>query len=68
MRRLSDFSINSYETLSAMKFDEYKYWQQRPDHERIAAVSEITTEAYQLKDPAFYVSRLQRTLIHLQQA
>jgi hypothetical protein len=47
-----------------MKADEYAYWQQRPGHERIAAVSVITSEAYRLKAlPG--VRRLQRTLVHL---
>ena len=49
-----------------MKDEEYQYWQGRPARERIAAVSEITTEAYRLKDPAINVSRLQRTLVAVQ--
>jgi len=52
--------------LEAMKDEEYQYWQGRPARERIAAVSEITTEAYRLKDPAINVSRLQRTLVAVQ--
>jgi len=48
-----------------MKADEYAYWQQRPGHERIAAVSEITSEAYGLKALRSGVPRLQRTLVHL---
>jgi hypothetical protein len=64
MDRKSRFEIRRYESLEAMKADEYAYWQQRPGHERIAAVSVITSEAYRLKAlPG--VRRLQRTLVHL---
>jgi len=59
----SRFPIQKYESLEAMKVQEYLYWPGRPAHERIQAVSDITTEAYRLKDPAFHVSRLQRTLV-----
>jgi hypothetical protein len=48
-----------------MKADEYAYWRQRPSHERIAAVSELTREAYGLKDLRPDVPRIQRTLVHL---
>jgi hypothetical protein len=68
MDRKARFPIRKYESLEAMKDEEYRYWQQRPAHERIAAVSEITTEMYRLKDPAFHVSRLQRTLVAVQRA
>ena len=66
--RKERFPIRKCERLEAMKDKEYRYWQQRPASERIAAVSEITTEMYRLKDPAFHVSRLQRTLVAVQQA
>ena len=66
MDKKSRFPIRKYENLEAMKDEEYRYWQQRPPHERMAAVSEITTEMYRLKDPAFHVSRLQRTLVAVQ--
>ena len=68
MKRKARFPIKEYESLEAMKDEEYRYWQQRPAHERMAAVSEITTEMYRLKDPAFHVSRLQRTLVADQRA
>lgn len=32
-----------------MKADEYRYWQSRPVHERLAAVSELSIEGYRLK-------------------
>lgn len=62
----SRFPIRKFDSLEAMKDEEYRYWQGRPACERLAAVSEITTEAYRLKDPACNVSRLQRTLIAVQ--
>jgi hypothetical protein len=65
MDRKSRFEIRCYGSLEAMKADEYAYWQQRPGHERIAAVSEITSEAYGLKALRPGVPRLQRTLVHL---
>jgi hypothetical protein len=64
--RKSRFLIRKFDSLEAMKDEEYIYWQGRPASERIAAVSEITTAAYRLKDPACNVSRLQRTLVVVQ--
>ena len=57
--------IRRYASLEDMKAEEYEYWQQRPAHERMDAVAEITAEAYGLKDSAPRVPRLQRTLVHL---
>lgn len=68
MDRKARFPIEKYESLEEMKDEEYRYWQGRPAHERLAAVSEITTEMYKLKDPAFHVSRLQRTLVAVQRS
>ena len=64
--RKARFPIRKFKSLEAMKAEEYAYWQQRPDYERIAAVSELTLELYRLKDPSIDVSGLQRTLVHLQ--
>jgi hypothetical protein len=63
----SRFEIRRYESLEAMKADAYAYWQQRPGHERIAAVSELTREVYGLKALRPDVPKLQRTLVHLKQ-
>jgi hypothetical protein len=63
MDRKKQFVIRKLDGLEAMKDQEYCYWQGRPAWERIAAVSDITTEIYRLKDPTFHVSRLQRTLV-----
>jgi hypothetical protein len=62
----SRFPIRKFDSLQAMKDEEYRYWQGRPASERIAAVSEITTEVYRLKDPGVNVYRLQRTLVAVQ--
>lgn len=64
--RRATWSIRRYTDLDEMKADEYRYWQSRPGHERIAAVSELTTEQYAMKGQ--HVSRLQRTLVRLEQA
>jgi hypothetical protein len=66
MDKKSRFPIRKFDSLEAMKDEEYRYWQGRPARDRIAAVSEITTEAYRLKDPTLNVSRLQRTLVVVQ--
>jgi hypothetical protein len=60
VRRVTDFE--------EMKADEYRYWQSRPVHERVAAVTEITQQHYALKGAAPNVSRLQRTLVRFERA
>ena len=61
-----DKVIRAFTSFDAMKADEYRDWQERPAHERMDAVAEITLAAYQMKEPAPDVRRLQRTLVHLQ--
>jgi hypothetical protein len=61
-----DKVIRTFTSFDAMKADEYRDWQERPAHERMDAVAEITLAAYQMKEPAPDVRRLQRTLVHLQ--
>jgi hypothetical protein len=63
--RTARFPIRRYSSLDAMKADEYSYWQQRPAHERMEAVTEISAEAYRLKGSPPDAQRLQRTLVHL---
>jgi len=63
-----DKSIRKYASLDEMKADEYRYWQSRPVHERIAAVSELTQEHYAMKGAVSDVPRLQRTLVCFQRA
>jgi hypothetical protein len=61
-----DKSVRKYASLKEMKADEYRYWQSRPAHERMSAVSELTLAVYAMKEPAAHVRRLQRTLVCLQ--
>jgi hypothetical protein len=63
-----DRTIRKYTDFDEMKADEYRYWQSRPVHERIAAVSELTQEQYAMKGEALDVPRLQRTLVRFEQA
>jgi len=60
-----DKSIKRYQSLSAMKADEYAAWQRVPPSERIRAVSELTMALYGLAKQARDVPRLQRTLVRL---
>jgi len=61
-----DKTIRKYTSLDEMKADEYRYWQSRPVHERIDAVSELTQEQYEMK--GINVPRLQRTLVRFERA
>jgi hypothetical protein len=65
MDRASRFPVRRFASFDAMKAEEYVYWQGRPAAERMAAVTEISAEAFALKDHAPHASRLQRTLVHL---
>jgi hypothetical protein len=47
--KIMDKTIRKYKNFGDMKADEYRYWQGRPAHERIAAVAELTEEGYKLK-------------------
>ena len=58
--------MRRYTNFDDMKADEYRYWQSRPVHERVEAVSELTQEQYAMKGEAPDVPRLQRTLVRLQ--
>jgi hypothetical protein len=61
-----DKTIRKYTSLDEMKADEYRYWQSRPVHERMDAVSELTQALYAMKGAVPDVPRLQRTLVRLQ--
>ena len=61
-----DKTIRKYATLAELddiKAEEYRYWQSRPVHERIAAVSELTQAMYAMKGTTPDVPRLERTLV-----
>jgi hypothetical protein len=60
-----DKSVRVYHRLDEMKADEYRYWQSRPVHERMDAVSELTTAAYALKGMTPDVPRLQGPVVRL---
>ena len=60
-----DKIIRKYASHKEMKADEYRYWQSRPVHERMDAVSELTTAAYALKGIASDVPRLQGPVVRL---
>ncbi len=61
-----DKTIRRYTSLDEMKADEYRYWQSRPVHERLAAVSELTEEGYRLKGMEPDAFRLLRTLVRIE--
>jgi hypothetical protein len=62
-----DATLRRYTSFDEMKADEYRYWQNRPVHERMDAVEEMTRTAYAMKgwviDPD--VPRLQRPFVRL---
>ena len=59
-------TVRTYDSLKEVKDDEYRYWQSRPVHERMSAVSEITLAAYAMKGIIPNVRRLERVAICLQ--
>jgi hypothetical protein len=61
-----DKTIRIYASHKEMQADEYRYWQSRPAHERMDAVSELTLAAYALKGTTPDVPRLPRPLVCLQ--
>ena len=63
-----DKTIRRYTDFEEMKADEYRYWQSRPVHERLAAVAELTEEGYRLKGVGPDAFRLQRTLVRFERA
>ena len=44
-----DKTIRKFASFDEMKDEEYRYWQSRPLHERLAAVTEMIEMAYALK-------------------
>jgi hypothetical protein len=61
-----DKVIRTYSSHEDLKADEYREWQRLPVSERMKAVAVLTLAAYQMKETAPDVRRLQRTLVHLQ--
>ena len=63
-----DKTIRKYTSFDEMKADEYRYWQSRPVHERIHAVSDLTREHYAMKGAVADVPRRRRTLVRFERA
>jgi hypothetical protein len=66
-----DKTIRKYSSvanLDEIKEREYRYWQSRPVHERMDAVSELTQSLYAMKGAVPDVPRLQRTLVRFERA
>ena len=63
-----DKTIRKYASFDEMKANEYRYWQSRPVHERVAAVTELTQEHYAMKGAVPDAPRLQRTLVRFERA
>lgn len=61
-----DKSIRKYSNFDDMKDEEYRYWQSRPVHERVAAIWELTEECYKMKGYKADAFRLQRTVVHFE--
>lgn len=58
-----EWTVKKYTRHSDLRADDYRYWQSRPAHERLAAVSELTTAAWALKGKD--VPRLQGPVVLL---
>jgi hypothetical protein len=61
-----DKTIRKFASFDDMKAEQYRYWQSRPAHERIAAVSELTQILYGMKGAAADVPRLERSLVRFE--
>jgi hypothetical protein len=61
-----DKSIHKYTSFDEAKADEYRYWQSRPVHERMAAVSELSSAMYGLKHDESEVPRLDKTFVRFE--
>jgi hypothetical protein len=63
-----DKTIRKYDSLEAMKADEYREWQKRTPGERLDAAAELSIAAFSPKESPLNVpARLQRTLVRLPQ-
>jgi hypothetical protein len=63
-----DKTIRKYDSLEAMKADEYRDWQKLTPGERLDAAAELSLAAFCPKESPLNVpARLQRTLVRLPQ-
>jgi hypothetical protein len=61
-----DETIRKYDSVSdsdEIEAEQYRYWQSRPVHERMAEVSRLSTAMYGLKHDGSEVPRLEKTLV-----
>lgn len=65
-QRRTTYRLRRYTDLDRIKTDEYAYWQSRTPHERMAAVSELTTELDAMKGQNVF--RLQRSLVRVERS
>ena len=61
-----NMTARKYTSYKEMKADEYRYWQSRPVHERMAAVSELSTAAYALKGTGLDEPRFEKTVVRVE--
>jgi hypothetical protein len=57
---------DSVSNLDEAETQEYRYWQSRPVHERIAAVSELSSAMYVLKHDGSEAPTLDKTLVRFE--
>jgi hypothetical protein len=62
-RRRATWTITRYRNPDEMKAAEYRYWAGRPAYERLAAVAELSREAYAMK--GVHVQELRGALVRL---
>jgi hypothetical protein len=60
-----DKNIRRYDSVGAMKSDEYEAWRRVAPSERIRAVGELTMALYGLTRQTSDVPRVRRTLVRL---
>jgi hypothetical protein len=57
---------DSVSDLDEIEAQEYRYWQSRPVHERMAEVSRLSSAMYGLKHDGPAVPRLDKTLVRFE--
>ncbi len=64
-----DETTRKHESVSdsdEIKAEEYRYWQSRPVHERMAKVSELSSAKYGLKHDGSDAPRLDKALVRFE--
>ncbi len=65
-QRRVTYTVRRFTDLDDMKAEQYRQWQRQSTAQRMAAVSELTTELYAMKGR--HVSRLQRSLVRIERS